>query len=106
MQQTAPIQIQCVLQVNLLDVGIRRTAHADHVERGTVQMEGMAQIRLLYWNGKEPLAQLKIYHQNNLTFVNQHHLNDSVQRNVHLVGAHAIHAAIWWSIVAVAELLR
>lgn len=40
-----------------------------------------------------------------LTLIDQHHLHDGVQRNVHLVRAHAVHLAVGRPIVAVAELL-
>lgn len=39
-----------------------------------------------------------------LTFINQHNLNDCVQWDVNLVRAHAVGAALWWSVVTVAEL--
>lgn len=44
--------------------------------------------------------------QNILTLVDQHHLDNRVQRNVHLVRAHAIHATMRRAIVSVAELFR
>lgn len=47
-QQTAAIQIESMAQVDLLDGGIGRAAHTDHVEQVTVQVERMAQIVLLY----------------------------------------------------------
>lgn len=46
-QQTAPVQVQRVLQVDLLDGGVGRPAHADHVEGGAVDVERMAEVRLL-----------------------------------------------------------
>lgn len=86
-QETSLIEIEGVLQIDLLHVPIRRTTDADHVERVSVQMEGMRQIGLLY-------------------FVYENHLDDRVMRNINLVCAHAVGAAISWSIITVAELFR
>lgn len=47
MQQTASIQVERVLQVDLFHIGVRRATHSDHMERRAVQMERMAQVRLL-----------------------------------------------------------
>lgn len=49
-QETAPIQVQGVLQVDLLDILVRRPSHTDYVEGITVQVERVAQVGLLYWN--------------------------------------------------------
>lgn len=87
MQQTAPIQVQGVLQVDLLDVGVRRPSHADHVESVAVQVERMAQVRLL-------------------DLVDEYDLYDGVQWDVHGVCAHAVLRAVRRTIVSVAELLR
>jgi hypothetical protein len=46
-EQTLPVQVEGVLQVDLLDGGVGRAADTDHVERVAVQMEGMAQVGLL-----------------------------------------------------------
>jgi len=46
-QQTASVQVQSVLQVDLLHIGVRRSANTDHIECVAVQMERMAEIRLL-----------------------------------------------------------
>lgn len=48
-QQTSAIQIQSVFQIDFLHVGVRWPTNADNVERVSVQMEGMAQIGLLYY---------------------------------------------------------
>lgn len=48
-QETSPVQVERVFQVDLLHVLIGRPSHTDHVERITVQMERMAQVRLLDW---------------------------------------------------------
>lgn len=40
------------------------------------------------------------------TFVHENHLDDRIMRNVDLMRAHAIGAAISWSIITVAELFR
>lgn len=86
-QKTSLIEIEGVLQIDLLHVPIGRTADADHVERVSVQVEGMRQIGLLY-------------------FVYENYLDDRVMRNVDLMRAHAVGAAISWSIITVAELFR
>lgn len=86
MQKTSSIQVQSVLQVDFLDVGIRRTSHSDDVESVAVQMEGVTEIGLL-------------------DFVNQDNLYDGIQRDVDGVGAHAVLGAVWWTVVTVAELL-
>ena len=46
-EQTLPVQVEGVLQVDLLDGGVGRAADTDHVERVAVQVEGMAQVGLL-----------------------------------------------------------
>lgn len=48
-QETSPIQVERVFQVDLLHVLIGRPSHTDYVKRITVQMERMAQVRLLDW---------------------------------------------------------
>lgn len=48
MQQTTTIQIERMLQIDLLDIGVRRSAHANHVERCAMQMERMTQVCLLH----------------------------------------------------------
>lgn len=48
MQQTPPVQVECVLQVDLLHRRVGRPAHADHVERGAVNVERMAEVGLLH----------------------------------------------------------
>lgn len=80
----------------------------------------MTQIRLLYYifvNGKTEkyISRSKkcipiivdefVTNPNRLTFIDQHHLDDCIQRNVHRMRAHAIGATVRRSIVAVAELL-
>lgn len=55
MQQTTSIQIQSVFQIDLLDVGVRRPTHSDHVESVSVQVEGMTEIRLLYFVDEDNL---------------------------------------------------
>lgn len=86
-QKTSLIEIEGVLQIDLLYIPIGRTADADYVERVSVQVEGMRQIGLLY-------------------FVYENHLDDRIMRNVDLMRAHAIGAAVSWSIITVAELFR
>lgn len=49
-QQTAPVEVQRVLQVDLLHVLVGRAADTDHVERVAVEVEGVRQIGNLYWN--------------------------------------------------------
>lgn len=46
-QQTTAIEVERVLQIDLLHVGVGRTSNTDHIVRVTVQMERMAQIGLL-----------------------------------------------------------
>lgn len=55
-KQSSLVEIQRVLQVDLLHVFVGRTSDTDDVERVSVQMEGMRQIRLLYCKEKFPLA--------------------------------------------------
>lgn len=74
-------------QVDFLDVGIGRAAHTNHVVRVTVQVERMTEIVLL-------------------DFIYQDNFDDRVQWDINRVGAHAVRAAIWWTVIAVAELLR
>lgn len=112
MQQTAPIQVERMLQVDLLHVGVRRPADTDHVHAVAVQMERMAEIRLLHWRrqrrwlGKRFGCVCVFLVLPQFTLIDQHNLDDGVQRNVNLVRAHAVRAAVGRSIVAVAELLR
>lgn len=86
-QKTSLIEIEGVLQIDLLHIPIGRTADTNHVECVSVQVEGMRQIRLLY-------------------FVYENHLDDRIMRNINLMRAHAVGAAISWSIITVAELFR
>lgn len=46
-QQTSSVQVEGVLQVDLLHVGVGRPTNTDNVERVSVQMERMTQIGLL-----------------------------------------------------------
>lgn len=46
-QQTTTIEVQGVLQVDLLHVGVGRPANTDHFEVVAVQVERMAQVGLL-----------------------------------------------------------
>lgn len=46
-QQTTAIEVERVLQIDLLHVGVRRASNTDHVVCVAMQMERMAQIRLL-----------------------------------------------------------
>lgn len=48
LQQTSPVQVQSVLQVDFLHVLVGGPADTDHVERVTVQVERMGQVRDLY----------------------------------------------------------
>lgn len=47
MQQTSSVQVEGVFQIDLLDVGIWRSTHTDHVESVSVQVERVTQVRLL-----------------------------------------------------------
>lgn len=47
-QQTLPVQVQGVLQVDLFHVPVGRPADTDDVEGVAVQVEGMTQVGLLY----------------------------------------------------------
>lgn len=47
MQQTATIEIQGVLQIDLLDIRVGRSADTDNFEGVAVQVERMAQVGLL-----------------------------------------------------------
>lgn len=87
MQETLLIKIESVFQIDFLHVLVGRTADTDYVERVSVQMERMRQIGLLY-------------------FVYEHHLDDRVVRNVDLMRAHTVGAAISRSIITVTELFR
>lgn len=49
-QEAAFIEVQRVLQIDLLHILVGRAADTDHVERVTVQVEGMRQIGLLHCN--------------------------------------------------------
>lgn len=51
MQQTTSIQVQGVLQVDLLDVGVGRATHSDDVEGVSVQVERVTEIGLLDCKG-------------------------------------------------------
>lgn len=50
MQEAAFVEVQRVFQVDLLHVFVGGTTDTDHVERVSVQVEGMRQVRLLYCN--------------------------------------------------------
>lgn len=86
-QQAASVQVEGVLQADLLDCCVGRAAHADDVERVTVEMEWMAEVILL-------------------DFIDKDDLDDGVQWDVDLVRAHAVGSAVSGSVVAVAELIR
>jgi hypothetical protein len=104
MQQPLPVQVQGVLQVDLLDVLVGGPADTDHVERVPVQMERMAEIRLLHW--KKPRLEPLTGRFMHLTFVDEHDFDDGVQGNVYFMGAHAVLLAALGSVVSVAELRR
>lgn len=125
-QETSPIQVERVFQVDLLHVLVGRPSHTDHVERITVQMERMAQVRLLDWMRVKNCFFFKrktsvntydlfifycfffggLISRNYLTFVDQHDLDYGMHGDVYLVRAHAIPAAVGGFVVAVAEHLR
>lgn len=86
MQETPSVQVECVLQTDLLDGCVGRSTHSDDIERIAVKMKWMTEIVLL-------------------NFIDQNDFNDGVQWNIDFVGAHAVGATIWWSIVAITELV-
>jgi hypothetical protein len=86
MEESSPVQIQRVLQIDLFDILIRRSPDSDHIERITVQVERMTQIRRLH-------------------LIYQHYLDDSIQWNIDLMGAHAVLSAVRGSVVSVAKLV-
>lgn len=105
MQESATIQVQSVLQVNLLHVGIRGPANTYYFERVAVQVERMTQVGLLNCN----LTRISDLLRNFLgafTFVDEHHLNDGVQRDIDLVRTHAVRSTVRRAIVTVAKLFR
>jgi len=83
-EETSPVEIESVFQVDLLDVLVRRSAHTDDVEGVTVKMERMTKVRLL-------------------DFIYEYNLDDGVLRNINLVCAHAISSAVSGLVVAVTE---
>jgi hypothetical protein len=85
-EESSPVQIQRVLQIDLFDILIRRSPDSDHIERITVQVERMTQIRRLH-------------------LIYQHYLDDSIQWNIDLMGAHAVLSAVRGSVVSVAKLV-
>lgn len=86
MEETPSVQVECVLQTDLLDCGVGRSTHSDHIERIAVKMEWMTEIVLL-------------------NLVDQNDFNDGVQWDIDFVGAHAVGATVWWPVVAIAELV-
>lgn len=76
-----------MLQVNLLDVGVRGPAHSDDVEGVSVQVERMAEVCLL-------------------DLIDEDHLDNGVQWDIDGVRAHTVLGTVRWTIVTVAELLR
>lgn len=58
-KQSPTIQVQGMLQIDLFDIGVRRSANANDIETITMKMEGMAKIWLLnYLWGKNVVWEL------------------------------------------------
>lgn len=109
-QQTAAIEIESMAQVDLLDGGIGRAAHTDHVEQVTCKWNGW--LRLSCWTGikwrRNVTYCCNVCYRSSArdpTFIYQDDFDDRVQWDVNRVGAHAVRAAVWWAVISVTELL-
>lgn len=87
LQQATPIQLQRMLQIHTLQLYVRRATHAEHNERYAMQMKRMTDVNLLH-------------------FIDQHNLDDSAQRYVHLMHALTVFTTPGGPIVAVAKIFR
>lgn len=85
-QQATLIQLQCMLQIHTLQLHVRRTAHAQHDERGAMQMKWMTDIYLLH-------------------FIDQHNLHNSTKWYIDFVYALTILTAFGGTVVAIAKML-